>query len=147
MPWIRQLVASLSLQSLGLFPSESTWDLQHWERFPVCQYHSTNAPCSFIHTFIHLFIPSLNHHWHCIIVGTDSTVKYHIKTNISVSIFKFTPSPSIIHGINLTKSGIYQLTGPSCNKKYTGQTGRSFKFHFQEHHRDNKYGNMKSKFA
>jgi hypothetical protein len=27
---------------------------------------------------------------------------------------------------NLNNSGIYQLTCPDCNKKYIGQTGRSF---------------------
>jgi hypothetical protein len=45
------------------------------------------------------------------------------------------------------KSGIYQLTCPTCNKKYTGQTGRPCKTRFQEHIRDFKYGNRKSKFA
>lgn len=31
--------------------------------------------------------------------------------------------------------------------KYIGQTGRPFKIHFQEHLRDFKYGNKKSKFT
>jgi hypothetical protein len=31
--------------------------------------------------------------------------------------------------------------------KYVGQTGRSFRIRFQEHFRDFKYGNRKSKFA
>jgi len=31
--------------------------------------------------------------------------------------------------------------------KYTGQTGRHFKIRFQEHFRDFKYGNNKSKYA
>jgi hypothetical protein len=31
--------------------------------------------------------------------------------------------------------------------KYTGQTGRPFKIRLQEHFRDFKYGNIKSKFA
>jgi len=44
-------------------------------------------------------------------------------------------------------SGIYQLTCPTCNMKYTGQTDQSFKLRFQEHVRDFKYGNGKSKFA
>lgn len=43
--------------------------------------------------------------------------------------------------------GIYQLTCPTCNKKYTGQTGRPFKIRFQEHFRDFKYRNGKSSFA
>ena len=45
------------------------------------------------------------------------------------------------------KSGVYQLTCPDCNMKYTGQTGRPFKVRFQEHLRDFKYNNNKSKFA
>jgi hypothetical protein len=31
--------------------------------------------------------------------------------------------------------------------KYTGQTGRPFRVHFQEHFQDFKYGNGKSRFA
>jgi len=45
------------------------------------------------------------------------------------------------------KCGIYQLICPSCNMKYVGQTGRPFKVRFQEHLRDFKYGNKKSKIA
>jgi hypothetical protein len=45
------------------------------------------------------------------------------------------------------KSGIYQLTCPTCDKKYICQTGRPFKTRFQEHLRDFKYNNRKSKFA
>ena len=45
------------------------------------------------------------------------------------------------------KCGIYQLKCPTCNKKYIGQTGRSFKIRFHEHFRDFKHGNGKSSFA
>ena len=45
------------------------------------------------------------------------------------------------------KSGIYQLTCPDCKMKYTGQTGRPFRIRLQEHFRDFKYGNNRSKFA
>jgi hypothetical protein len=45
------------------------------------------------------------------------------------------------------KYGIYQLTCPSCNKKYIGQTGGQFRIGFQEHFRDNKCMKNKSKFA
>jgi hypothetical protein len=45
------------------------------------------------------------------------------------------------------KSGVYQLKCPTCNMKYIGQTGRSFKTRFQEHLRHFKYNNRKSKFA
>jgi len=44
-------------------------------------------------------------------------------------------------------SGIYQLTCPTCSMKYTGQTGRQLRVRFQEHFRDFKYGNGKSRFA
>ena len=45
------------------------------------------------------------------------------------------------------KSGIYQISCPTCNKKYTGQTGRSFKTRFREQLRDFKNGYGKSRFA
>ena len=45
------------------------------------------------------------------------------------------------------KAGVYQLKCPTCDMKYIGQTGRSFKTRFREHLRDFKYNNWKSKFA
>ena len=48
---------------------------------------------------------------------------------------------------NKFKKGIYLLTCQYCNKKHIEQTGRSFHVRFQEHFRDFKYGNGKSKFA
>ena len=45
------------------------------------------------------------------------------------------------------RSGVYQLTCPECKMKCTGQTGRPFKVRFQEHVRDFKYNNNRSKFA
>jgi hypothetical protein len=45
------------------------------------------------------------------------------------------------------KCGIYQITCPTCNMKYTGQTERPFKIRFQEYFRDFKYGNGKSSFV
>ena len=45
------------------------------------------------------------------------------------------------------KRGVYQLTCPDCNMRYIGQIGRLFRVRFQEHFRDFKYGNNKSKFA
>src|SRR5215510_8941980 len=45
------------------------------------------------------------------------------------------------------KNGVYQLTCPNCEKKYTGQTDRPFRVRFQEHLRDYKHGNSRSKFA
>ena len=44
------------------------------------------------------------------------------------------------------KRGVYQLTCPDCNMSYIGQIGL-FRVRFQEHFRDFKYGNNKSKFA
>jgi hypothetical protein len=45
------------------------------------------------------------------------------------------------------KCGIYQLNCPSCSRKYMGQTRRLFRIRFQEHFRDYKYMNNKSKFS
>ena len=45
------------------------------------------------------------------------------------------------------KSEIYQITCPTYNMKYTGQTGRSFNTLFREHPRDFKNGYSKSRFA
>jgi len=45
------------------------------------------------------------------------------------------------------KTGVYQLTCPTCHKKYDGQTGRPFHVRVREHYRDYKYANNKSKFA
>ena len=45
------------------------------------------------------------------------------------------------------RSCVYQLTCPECKMKYTRQTGRPFKVRFQEHLRDFKYKNSRSKFA
>jgi hypothetical protein len=45
------------------------------------------------------------------------------------------------------KNRVYQPTCPNCEKKYRGQTGRPFKVRLQEHLRDFKYGNNRSKFT
>jgi hypothetical protein len=45
------------------------------------------------------------------------------------------------------KCGVYQLTCPDCSKNYIGKTGWPFHLRFQEHFRDYKYANNKSKFA
>lgn len=45
------------------------------------------------------------------------------------------------------KSGVYQLTCPTCKKKYIGQTGRLFHVKFREYFQEYKYANNKSKFA
>jgi hypothetical protein len=45
------------------------------------------------------------------------------------------------------KNGVYQLTCPTCRKRYVGQTGRPFHVRYREHYHDYKYANNKSKFA
>ena len=45
------------------------------------------------------------------------------------------------------KCGVYQLTCQDCKRKYIGQTERPFQIRFQQHFRDFKYGNGKSKFT
>jgi len=45
------------------------------------------------------------------------------------------------------KNGVYQLTCPTCHKKYVGQTDLPFNVRLREHYRDYKYANNKSKFA
>jgi hypothetical protein len=45
------------------------------------------------------------------------------------------------------KSGVYQLTCPDRNMKYVEQTGRPIRVRFQEHFRNYKYANNKSKLA
>ena len=45
------------------------------------------------------------------------------------------------------KSGIYQLSCPTRDKKYIGQTGRPFHVRFREHQHDYRYMRRKSKFA
>lgn len=45
------------------------------------------------------------------------------------------------------KSGVYQLICKDCNKKYTGETGRSFHMRFKEHFRNYSYKNDKSNFG
>jgi hypothetical protein len=45
------------------------------------------------------------------------------------------------------KFRFYHITCPTCNMKYTGQTGRSFNTRFRGHLRVFKYGYSKSQFA
>jgi hypothetical protein len=65
----------------------------------------------------------------------DNTKENHLTTSKKQSRNKY------------DKSGIYQLTCPSCNMKYIRQNGRPFKVCFQEHLCDFKYGNKKSRFT
>jgi hypothetical protein len=66
---------------------------------------------------------------------TDNTIERCLATKLGTDQNKY------------DKNGIYQLTCPDCKKKYTGQMGRPFKVRFQEHLRDFKHGNNRSKFA
>jgi hypothetical protein len=57
----------------------------------------------------------------------DTPVKFAFTNNNSIQ-RHFSVKPSILPRTKqYGKSGIYQLTCPDCYKKYTGQTGRSFK--------------------
>ena len=47
----------------------------------------------------------------------------------------------------MKKSGVYRLTCPDCQKKYVGQTERSFKKRYKEHFHDFKYNIHRSRFA
>ena len=47
----------------------------------------------------------------------------------------------------LSRSGVYKLTCPDCNKAYVGQTSRSFTIRFQEHKNAFKTANKSSNFA
>jgi hypothetical protein len=49
--------------------------------------------------------------------------------------------------INFNGSGVYQLECGDCNRKYVGQTGRSFHTRFKEHKGDFDNNNNKSLFA
>jgi hypothetical protein len=90
----------------------------------------------FYHTLLTRFITKLFKNTDVkVTFTTDNTIESRLATK---------------HGTNHSKyekSGIYQLTCPDCKMKYTGQTGRPFKTRLQEHFRDFKYGNNKSKFA
>jgi len=55
--------------------------------------------------------------------------------------------PKLTSDQQYQQSGIYCLTCPDCSMKYIGQTGRSFRKHFQEHFHDFKYNVRKSNFA
>jgi hypothetical protein len=75
----------------------------------------------------------------------NTKVKVTFGTNNTVGILLTTRHE---HNRNkYEKNWIYKLTCPTCNKKYTGQTGSQFRIRFQEHFRDFKYGNGKSSFA
>jgi hypothetical protein len=67
--------------------------------------------------------------------GTDNTIEKHLATRRDHNRSKY------------ENSGIYQLTCPTCSMKYTGQIRRPFRVLFQEHFRDFKYGNGKSRFV
>jgi len=46
-----------------------------------------------------------------------------------------------------SRSGVYTLICPDCNKAYVGQSGRSFATRFQEHKNAFKTANKSSNFA
>jgi hypothetical protein len=46
-----------------------------------------------------------------------------------------------------SKRGVYALTCSQCQKRYIGQTGRSFHTHYKEHMQDYRHNYKKSQFA
>jgi hypothetical protein len=76
----------------------------------------------------------------------ETSVRISYTTNNTLRKHLFM-KPNHSHQNQYEKSGTYQLTRPDCKKKYVSQTGRSFQKRFQEHFRDFKYNNYKSKFA
>ena len=83
---------------------------------------------------------------------TRAITKAFRNTSVNISLSTNTLSNLITIRCHSNKnkydnSSVYQLTCPTCHKKYTGQTGRSFNTRFQEHFRDFKYRNNKSTFA
>jgi len=66
---------------------------------------------------------------------TENTVGKLLTQNKNINLNKF------------NKCGVRQLTCHDCNRKYIGQADRPFHIRFQEHFRDFKYGNVKSKCA
>ena len=66
---------------------------------------------------------------------TDNTIGKLLAHNNNTNFNKF------------NKCGVYKLICQDCNRKYIGQTDRPFHIKFQEHFRDFKNGNGKSKFT
>jgi hypothetical protein len=75
----------------------------------------------------------------------NSSLKIAYSTNNTVG--KLLAAKQLKSKCKYEQCGIYQITCPTCNMKYTGQTGGPFKTRFQEHFRDFKYANRKSSFA
>jgi transposase-like protein len=79
--------------------------------------------------------------------NTCVRIAYKTSNTIGRALQTTKPPDNKNHNNYYNRSGIYQLTCPDCNKKYVGQTGRSFHKRFQEHLRDYKYNLGSSKFA
>ena len=84
---------------------------------------------------------------------TKFVTKLLKKTNIKIAyttentIEKFLTRKKDNNSNKYKKSGVYQLTCQTCNKRYIGQTAGSFQKRFHGHLSDFKNGNGKSKFA
>ena len=75
----------------------------------------------------------------------DTDINIAFTTQNNIERFLSTQCNQIKNKYN--RCGIYQLTCPSCNRKYIGQMDSPFRIRFQENFRDYKYMNNKSKFA
>ena len=84
------------------------------------------------HTMISTLIPNIS-----------VKVTYRTKNNLG----KLLKPHNIPEPNKYEKNGVYQLECLTCNKVYTGQTGRPFRVRYREHYDDFKYSNNKSTFA
>ena len=87
-------------------------------------------------------------------LGEKLITKLFKKTNLKITYTTNNNLGKLLDTQNATssknkfdKNEVYQLTCPTCLKKYIGQTDRPFHVRFREHYRDYKYANNKSKFA
>jgi hypothetical protein len=75
---------------------------------------------------------------------TDLRIAYKTNNNLRKLL---TPRHNVQDTDIYNQSSAYQLTCTTCNKKYIGQTSRSFKTRFKEHQQDHKYNRRKSLYA
>jgi len=73
---------------------------------------------------------------------TSLKIAYHTGNTLQKHLSYYTTQQD-----KYTKSGIYKLTCPDCNKAYIGQTGRNFYTRYDEHKRAFRYNTLQSKYA
>ena len=75
------------------------------------------------------FLRNEKHYITTIFKRSNLLIAYNMKCFIK----PLTPKPPVSDENKFHCSGIYQLTGLDCGKKYTGQTGNNFEIRYQEH--------------